>query len=420
MRIRNLMVCGNIPQEVLNFFSDTDGKTLLVKGPPGSGKTVFALTLLHAMGGNGVYLSTRVDPGTLYSQIPWIRDEISPENILDATQSERPSKVPGVRPLKYTDVPDFLKAVYIRIEKMTNPIVIIDSWDAVAFYTGYYEPTERQKLEHNICDFARRANIKIIFIVEYIEQQPLDYLVDGVITITVESIEDRRVRKMYIQKLRGTPILHPVYLYTLADGIFRAFEPFRKPKIVSATPPAPIPDFNDRMSTGIRQLDELIGGYGRFNLFEGDHLPFEILMQNMMINAANNGRSVVFVSERQPDFFRDVLSLVRDPNLVKVVENVKSLESVMENAKAPACIVYFDEFEENFKDIYNLCKDAFIFVVTSDESVCKELQPISSTYLKTKVLYGVPCFYGVKPWTNLYVLNVRSEKYPEVSLSQVI
>ena len=51
---------------------------------------------------------------------------------------------------------DFLKAVYVTTEKMEKPIVIVDSWDAVTSYTGYYEQREREELEHNLCDFSRK------------------------------------------------------------------------------------------------------------------------------------------------------------------------------------------------------------------------------------------------------------------------
>ena len=47
-----------IPDEIRNFFKDEYGKTFLIKGTPGSGKTVFALTLLSTLKRNGAYLSS--------------------------------------------------------------------------------------------------------------------------------------------------------------------------------------------------------------------------------------------------------------------------------------------------------------------------------------------------------------------------
>jgi KaiC/GvpD/RAD55 family RecA-like ATPase len=271
---------GIILPEIVNFFEERYGKTLVIKETPGSGKRVFALTMLSMLKRDGVYLSTRVDPDTLYMLFPWIKEKIAAENIVDATQSERPSKsttLTGIKPLKYTDVPEFLKSVYTRTEKMETPIVIIDSWDAVVSHAGYYEPKEREKLEHNLCDFARRTNTNMIFVVEYTEQRPLDYLTDGVIVTESELFEGRRLRKMQIQKLRGCSVKDPVVLFTLYNGTFKSFRPIKSIEIQNPAIPIqeqePINDTSaTTISTGINDLDLAIGGYGNFNIIEGDYI----------------------------------------------------------------------------------------------------------------------------------------------------
>jgi KaiC/GvpD/RAD55 family RecA-like ATPase len=68
---------GIILPEIVNFFEERYGKTLVIKGTPGSGKTVFALTMLSMLKRDGVYLSTRVDPDTLYMLFPWIKEKIA-------------------------------------------------------------------------------------------------------------------------------------------------------------------------------------------------------------------------------------------------------------------------------------------------------------------------------------------------------
>jgi len=78
-----------IPPEIANFLNKIDNAVLLVKGEPGSGKTIFTLQYIanQAKRGQGIYFSTRTNAKSLYSQFPWIKENIPPENIVDATQN---------------------------------------------------------------------------------------------------------------------------------------------------------------------------------------------------------------------------------------------------------------------------------------------------------------------------------------------
>lgn len=379
---------SRVPGVVEDFFGDEQGKTLLIKGPPGSGKTIFALSLLNKVKSPGVYLSTRVDPETLYQQSPWIKEEIPEDNVVDATQSERPVSR-GIKPLKYTDVPDFLKAVYMRTESLENPFVIIDSWDAVVSHTGYYEPRDREKLENNLCDFARKTSTKIVFIVEYLEQKPLDYFADGVVTMESETYEERRIRRMSLQKIRGQPISQPTHLFTLAGGVFKSLLPTRVETDVTVT--ESMPDTGEYISTGIRDLDLIIGGYGHLNIFEGDYALYDLLMRAMAINQLNQGRKVVLSSER----------LDLDLDGVERVDEVSDI-----GAERPIVIL-------DFEDVKKMRKGYF-FTYT-EETNKKEVVSLASTYIKLRMISGVPCVYGEIPRTEIYAIEL-----PELKLTPIV
>lgn len=436
---------GMLPR-IVNFFEGKYGKTLVIKGTPGSGKTVFALTMLGTLKRSGVYLSTRVDPDTLYMLFPWIKEKIAVENIVDATQSERPSKsttLTGIKPLKYTDVPEFLKSVYTRTEKMEYPIVIIDSWDAVVSHAGYYEPKEREKLEHNLCDFSRRTNTNMIFVVEYTEQRPLDYLSDGVIVTESELFEGRRLRKMQIQKLRGCSIKDPVVLFSLYNGIFKSFAPIKSIEEI-ADPAIPVPvqepiyDIRDTtISTGINDLDLAIGGYGNFNIIEGDYIPYELLARAVSINSLNLGRYLFLISTKQKRLIDNVYPLVKDGyrKNATVISDVEELsERILnpDNSNKEKHIILLDleEVEEEKAGVVgevlasSMSKQGYVICYAGRKGGEEmELESFASTHLKTKFIYGIPCIYGESPRTEIYAMELKmktSKSYYDVKLTPIV
>jgi KaiC/GvpD/RAD55 family RecA-like ATPase len=426
-----------IPQEIRTFFQADYGQTLLIKGTPGTGKTAFALTLLSTLKGNGAYLSTRVDPETLYMQHPWIKSEISPDNIVDTTQSGRehatkPDAV-TIKPLKYTNVPEFLKAVYTRTEEMEKPIIIIDSWDAVVSYAGFYESREREKLEHNLCDFSRKTKTKIILLVEYTGQTALDYLVDGVIAIESDMYEERRLRRMIMQKLRGCEITNPVRLFSLNNGVFKAFTEFKGVEMDGENSgiPAPFPDLSDmRISTGIRDLDRVINGYGTFNLFEGDYVPYDLLARALSINTLNLGRHLFFISPKQNEFMSKISSYVKAEykDNIEVVEDVQDLKARIKGGK-DTVLLNLEEVEDVDKvvrEVMSSIKEHGNVVMCfggREGGKGKDLNTISSVHIKTNFSSGIPCLYGEMPRTEIYAMEMEphaQESAPIITLTPIV
>jgi KaiC/GvpD/RAD55 family RecA-like ATPase len=416
-----------IPEEIRTFFLADYGKTFLIKGTPGSGKTVFALTLLSTLKGNGVYVSTRVDPDTLYLQHTWLKEALPADNIIDATQPGREqtaaSREISIKPLRYANVPDFLKGVYKKTEKMGHSIVVIDSWDAVASYIGYYEQKDLVEMGHNLCNFSRRTSTKVILIAEYAGQTPLDYLVDGVIVLESEMYEARRLRRLIMQKLSGCTIKNPVVLFSLNNGIFQSFKTFEgvEMKIENPLIPNPIPDPGDTsFSTGIKDLDVAIRGYGKFNLFEGDYRTYAILARAFAINSLNLGKRLIFTSAMQKEFIANIASYVKD----EYRKNIEIVEDVVEEIKSAGDkSIAFINLEE-IKD----AGDAIKWVMSSVSGqgcgvMCfggrerEDMVPFASTHIKTKFISGIPCVYGMMPRTEIYALDISK---PAISLTPIV
>lgn len=78
-----------IPEEILKFSSLKENQILLVKGAPGAGKTTFALKCLKILAnpGCGIYYTAKITTEKIYSRYPWIKDTLTPENIVDATKT---------------------------------------------------------------------------------------------------------------------------------------------------------------------------------------------------------------------------------------------------------------------------------------------------------------------------------------------
>ena len=305
----------HIPKEIKDFFGIEEGQALLIKGLPGTGKTTLALEILNTLceKKNGVYISTRVDPQRLYATTPWISDIIPPKNVINATQNRLLKSLKGAsRELsEYDAVLDFFRVFFDEAEEMDNPMIVIDSWDAVLNYTAHFIEDTQHSFEQNMCEFARDTGIHLILVSEFADIMPLDYIVDGVVTMeqfklmgssgteSPNGMRTRYARQIRLDKLRGVEIRQKTYTTTLHGGRFRYFEPYREhqdARIASDVVRVPDPG-ESRISTGIPDLDILTGGlkYGSCNVIEIDHgvgKRYYQILTALASNALKNGRGV--------------------------------------------------------------------------------------------------------------------------------
>lgn len=285
-----------IPPEIASFFEKIKNAVLLIKGEPGSGKTIFSLQYIaeQAEKGCGIYFSTRVDTTSLYTQFPWIKENIPPENIVDATQSVMPRKMEVFQFIRFSSLPEFLKGLYTIIEeKMSTKsslTVAVDSIDAVASSIGLSVENACVK----IIDVVRNMGIKTLIVTERAERTALDYICDGVITFKKKLIDERLFRELIIEKLRGVEIKNLTYYFTLHKGKFRYFDEFKPIELSTLIhePHPPVKDgkgtsFHEKnmFSTGSKIIDKIVGGYkrGSFVLLEAaGEVPPEFIVENLV------------------------------------------------------------------------------------------------------------------------------------------
>ena len=112
----------SIPSEIRTFFGKPGGRSLLVKGPAGSGKTTFALQLLEDMADpkKSFYLSSRVSDQALFRQFPWLEKESMKNRVIDAsrillqhlhTEAEEEEPLDSDKVEQLSSARDFLRSV---------------------------------------------------------------------------------------------------------------------------------------------------------------------------------------------------------------------------------------------------------------------------------------------------------------------
>lgn len=433
---------NNIPTEMHQFFSGV-GKTLLVKGNPGSGKTIFSLALLDEVceNKNGIYFSTRIELDHLYDQFPWIKDVFLDHNLIDVTE------------LDPTNGLSFLKNLYeksIDVD-LDNPMVVIDSWEAIVLNLN----DEANKLEHKITAFARKTATNIVLVAEYSGVKSLDYLVDGVIELSdVEihgeahlgdvwygGLETRNSREICIEKLRGTHIKQKKYTYSLYRGRFQYFEPFLPEPLEFLHNSIEDPD-EFMISSGNRDFDEILGGgfsKGSFNLFEMEHgidQRYTHLLASIISNVILKDKGMILfpVGGKEINNLKKELLEKYPSNDSWIVRNFESgrkneihfdcdLHKTLKKAfgirkkkpeKAFVYVIGLDLFEyymghenaikliEKTVDHILNDNDILIGIVKRPQQIIDIISHIADKHFVFKDLNGSLCMYGMRPKTGIY------------------
>jgi energy-coupling factor transporter ATP-binding protein EcfA2 len=449
----------SIPAEIKDFFQIEDGQALLIKGLPGTGKTTLALEIMNCLceNKNGMYISTRIDPRRLYATHPWVKEVIPPNNVVNATQTKLLESLKGMGKDRsnYYAVLDFFKVFFDEAEEMDNPMIIIDSWDAVLNYTSHLIGGSQHSFEQNICEFARDLDTHLIFVSEFADVMPLDYIVDGVVTMeqfrltghAEGSMRTRYARQIKLDKLRGIEIRQKTYTTTLHKGRFSFFEPYREhndARIASDVVRVPDPA-EERISTGILDLDSVTGGlkYGSCNVWEIDHgvgKRYYHLLTALASNAIKNGRGVFILPSigyqlSSRDIFVPTNVIVSQPQgenpEIWGKELLEKWNVLRERTGRPILnIIGLDaiEFAFGYKEVLNLTNlmisnwketnDINVLVVKSGQESMNMAIHTADTYFLVNELNGGLCLYGIIPRTEPF--NMLLEDRNRISLTPIV
>ncbi|MEM4949019.1 MAG: gas vesicle protein GvpD P-loop domain-containing protein [Candidatus Jordarchaeales archaeon] len=462
----------SLPEEIVEALSRRGGFSLLVKGDPGSGKTIFALSVCNAFSKSYecFYVTSRSTADEIKRYYPIVEKFFDERRVIDATESKAEVKLETAISLRMYDKPSFLQRLYSIIHSTIGaekraPLVVVDSLEALK--ESMKLARDDSSLEDALIDIARETEGKILFVSESAEKSFLDYLVDGIVTLRKEEDNGHLLRFIKIEKLRGIKVVRPTYLFTLEGGIFNAtrFEAFSMTqKIIQSNEKFELiyrePTIKGRVSTGIRQLDELIGGYikGSLNLIEvakgvGEFHDYFYLPT--VINHVISGGKVVIIPPGglSASFIRHVLTRILPEasvrNNITIVKYMYGEESdttmlkgknLLEDAEfffrqlgEEGLIVFgmdtlqhvygLDELKRSLGRLVARIKHDKIVavgIVKYGQEIIDLLNHLADTHLMVKNVNGNIIAYGIIPCTPALYPHLAKGRILEVNLTAII
>ena len=503
----------SFPNEIKSFFNQKSGRSLLIKGSPGTGKTTFALQLLEELADpdKSFYLTTRVSDDALYSQFPWLKDKEMKTRIVDSgriflktlynpeggieevvendaknptlttareflksigDESGPPTKVDRTRLsslLEKTRMPE-IETTYDRVEYVLpeKTTLVIDSLEGI---THKYNVEAEELITVLQKDLVENSHTDLIFVMEKSEAPQLEYLVDGVISLSMGEVEGRRVREVGLQKLRATEISQPGYLLTLQHGRFHCFEPFL-PNRAEHNGWEVRPDTETHYSTGITDLDMLLmGGFkkGSYNVVEiGPKVSndeYNSIIVPILLNFVKQDRGIVavltggnhaettraelvpFTTEevfdkyvRIADYFlasskKPYIMALGTRNKEEALKTWKENLASLRGSENKPILDYtgFDTLEYlrgdtiAIKDLLNavaktkITQDLGLGIIKPGLKLTQEIMNMADTYIKIVDINRCPCIYGIKPKTMVYAIVTDVNKgFPHVNLVPIV
>ncbi len=365
-----------------------------------------------------------------------------------------------------------LEVAYDRVEERLpdRSLVVIDSIDGLG---EKYDISPERLLTVIQKDIVEGSGANVVYVLESAGGTHMDYLGDGVVSLSSTEISGRRARVMELEKLRGVKVDRHKYMFTLVNGRLETF-PASPNTITHAEKkwkPLHEPG-QETASFGCRQLDEIFGGlqYGSVTLIEvGENVPsvYSDVIQNAMVaNFAYKNSGVAWIPSRKAsyDILHDRISAMIGED--RFERNVRIFE---QSSSAPTDIPYLISLEGNklLTDLkwetieYNLMESSHPFLsllgfdilesmygyendkglldglvehvgairrgkhvmvaqaLSSSKLYLQWLSDISLMHIKMENIEGTVMMHGMKPYTQFYGMMPNTESDDSIPLNLI-
>ncbi len=445
----------HIPAEVISFFRENVGEILLVKGPPGSGKTMFSLECMKALcqKKKGITIFPRMDSDQLRSEYEWLVDGPDKYNLLAFHGNT-----------KMAD-PNWFKREFDFLNQKDSDGIGYMLFDPINAITEQYENPERKMKE--VVSLVQGSNVSAIIVQEKEGTTYLDHLAGGVVRLYFDEKDGRRFRALTFEKMRGVEVRNSNYLFTLHNGRFRSFKPWS----VDTTPKGkwiPIDDTETHFSTGTTDLDRILaGGFkrGSYNILDVDDnilsSEYLLLLRPVLLNFLQHDQGVLMVTPagEHPESIRsDLMNYV---DLDRVSEKLYFLD-YFASSSAKEYIIPMgasrkDGIQQKGMEVYQklsgrekkpyldfvgldtmeyligesltlrhlltgvsktkVTKTLGIGIAKPGLKIGQGIRNMSDVYLRMMRINSIPCFFGVKPETTIYaILPSEDHGFPNLDL----
>ncbi|MEX2283853.1 MAG: ATPase domain-containing protein [Gemmatimonadota bacterium] len=231
----------------------------IIMGHPGSGKTIFAEQLIfHNAGADRpiLYFTTLSEP--LAKVVRYLQGYRFYDENKMGTQVIYEDVGPQLAKDGAAALVPLLKEA---IKKLSPKIIVIDSFKAVHDLAATV--SERRRMVYEMTALLTAYGTTAFLLGEYTEEDILRYpefaVADGIVELSRRRLGNRDERYFRIYKLRGSHYLEGAHAFSIADSGLEIY-----PRLVSPPLPEGYEPVSERISTGVKGLDEMLhGGFWR-------------------------------------------------------------------------------------------------------------------------------------------------------------